>query len=163
MFLMTVSNEVRHSGTRSPLRQPRLETQGTAACYLLPLLKGLRGIVGPRESPPSLLPCLRSVRAREGEGQKWKGARPRTCVSHLTPSSEVSLPSAPQPLNSTFEEQEAGRRDVPMSSTLELGRTVESPPRASPPQAGRVGLCSAFQKGTKTAAKFARAPVGAPG
>ena len=43
------------------------ETQGTTSCCPLPA----EGVVGPRASLLSLLlSCLRSVHAREGEGQK---------------------------------------------------------------------------------------------
>lgn len=123
------------------------ETQGTTSCCPLPAER-LEGVVGPRASLLSLLlSCLRSVHAREGEGQKWKGARPCTCVILLHPQRYLYRPP-PSP-NSIFEEQEAGTGDVPMRSTLGLDRTVESSPRASSPQASRGGLCSAFHKGTK--------------
>lgn len=102
MFLMTVSNEVRHSGTRSPLgqeprdRKPRAPLPATRS-----LAERLEGIVGPKESPPSLLSCLRSVRAREGEGQKWKGARPCTCVILPHPQSIFTVRPPPPPHPST--------------------------------------------------------------
>lgn len=50
-----------------------------------------------------------------------------------------------------------------MRSTLGLDRTEESPPHASPPQAGRLASAVLSIKERKSAADFARARVGAPG
>ena len=71
-FLMRVSNEARHLGTRSPLGQePRDRKPKAPLPAARSLAERLEGVVGPRASLLSLLlSCLRSVHAREGEGQK---------------------------------------------------------------------------------------------
>ena len=69
---MRVSNEARHLGTRSPLGQePRDRKPRAPLPVARSLAERLEGVVGPRASLLSLLlSCLRSVHAREGEGQK---------------------------------------------------------------------------------------------
>lgn len=64
---------------------------------------------------------------------------------YLTPSSEVFLAPSPFPQPNIWEP--GGQ--APRPSRLQEGQAVESPPSASPPQAGpsvRRGLGRAFQK-----------------